>query len=472
MDSRLCGNDVRIGARAFGVDAVEEASVWGQRQRALTFGLVLIVSLTAFEAMAVATVLPAAIGDIGGVRFYGWAFSSFMLSNLVGIQMAGQAADRRGAHPPFIVGCLFFALGLIVAGLSRGPMSFIVGRLLQGAGAGAVSAAAYVAVARGYATEARPRMLAIFATAWVIPGMIGPAAAGALAHLFGWRSVFLFLIPLVAVALLLAAPALRKLGVASEGETPSEVGVGPALALAVGVGLALLSVEVSFRPAGWSMLVAGVLLAFVSLRRLLPSGTLRAAPGLPAAIASLAVMSAAFFGAEAYVPLAITTVREQSTFMAGATLTAATLCWTTGTWIQERWVTRIGHRPLAAFGLVLMIVGIAGTAMVLWPAVSVMVAPITWGVAGLGMGIAYPTASLVALSSASPGREGEASAALQLANVLGMAIGTGIGGGVFGFVTAEAYSTASAIAVVEGCAAAAAVLGLAVTTRLASVRAS
>lgn len=450
---------------------MEATSVWQPQQRALTVGLVLIVSLTAFEAMAVATVLPSAIDDIGGVRFYGWAFSSFMLSNLVGIQMAGQAADRHGAHPPFIVGCLFFAAGLIVAGLSRGPISFIVGRLLQGGGAGAVSAAAYVAVARGYDTAARPRMLAIFATAWVVPGMVGPAAAGALAHVFGWRSVFLFLIPLVAVALLLAAPALRKLGVASDEES-SGTGVAPALALALGVGLALVSVEITLRPLGWLLLGAGTVLAGVSLRRLLPEGTLRAAPGLPAAIAALAVMSAAFFGAEAYVPLAITTVREQSTFMAGATLTAATLCWTAGTWIQERWVTRIGHRLLAALGLTLMIAGITGTALVLLPAVPVLIASVTWGIAGLGMGIAFPTASLVALSSATAGREGEASAAMQLANVLGMAVGTGIGGALFGFVTAQAYPTAIAIGVVEACAAVAAVLGLLVSVRLASVTAS
>jgi MFS family permease len=163
-------------------------------QRRLTTGLVLVVSLTAFEALAVATILPVAIRDIGGVRFYGWAFSSFMLANLVGIQMAGEAADRRGAERPFVLGCGCFAAGLAVAGLSHGLLTFILGRVLQGAGAGAISAASYVAVTRGFTSAARPRMLAILSTAWVIQDG-GSGAASGLAHLFGWRSVFLALIP-------------------------------------------------------------------------------------------------------------------------------------------------------------------------------------------------------------------------------------------------------------------------------------
>jgi MFS family permease len=444
--------------------------VWQPQQRRLTAGIVLMVSLTAFEALAVATILPAAIGDIGGVRFYGWAFSSFMLANLVGIQMAGEAADRHGAQRPFFVGCLFFSCGLVLAGLSRGPWTFIVGRLLQGAGAGAVSASVYVAVARGYSSATQPRMLAVLASAWVIPGMVGPAVAGGIAHLFGWRAVFLSLLPLTVAALVLAAPPLRTLTASGESSAASKT--GPALALALGVGLALVATEGESARFVWLLLVVGLVIAAFALQRLVPKGTLRAEPGLPAAIASLAVMSAAFFGAEAYVPLALTAVRAQSTFVAGVTLTAATLCWTTGTWIQERWVAHTTHRRLTLIGMTLIIVGIAGTASVLSPSTIVGLAPVTWGIAGMGMGIAFPTATLVALGSAPEGREGEASAAMQLANVLGMAVGTGVGGALFGFATASGYSTAIAIALVETCGVVTGILGLGAAFRLASVKRS
>jgi MFS family permease len=214
------------------------------------------------------------------------------------------------------------------------------------------------------------------------------------------------------------------------------------------------------------VLATGVALAVRALQRLLPAGTLQAAAGMPAAIAALAVMSAAFFGAEVYVPLALTTVRAQSTVMAGVALTAATLCWTAGTWIQSRIVTRWGYRTLTVLGLMLMVVGIGGTAAVLIPSVDVLTAPVMWGIAGLGMGIAYPTATLVALGSAPAGREGEASASMQLANVLGMAVGTGVGGGLFSFMTAAGFSMAVAVAIVEVSALGVAIVGIAAALRL------
>jgi hypothetical protein len=51
-----------------------------------------------------------------------------------------------------------------------------------------------------------------------------------------------------------------------------------------------------------------------------------------------------------------------------------------------------------------------------------------WTVAGLGMGLAYAPLSLMMLHNALPGQEGQASASLNLADVLGTAIGIGVGG--------------------------------------------
>jgi MFS family permease len=444
---------------------IDDGGIWHPQRRRLTVGLVLIVSLTAFEALAVATALPAAIGDIGGVRFYGWAFSSFMLANLVGIQAAGETADRRGAQRPLAFGGALFAGGLLVAGLSTGIVMFIAGRVLQGLGAGAISAASYVAVARAYPSGARPRMLAVLASAWVVPGMIGPAAAGGLTHLFGWRSVFLILLPLVAVAVALATPPLRPL-TGSEGEHLAPSRTGPALRLAVGAGLAMWAIESLPALPAWLALALGLALAVPGFRTLLPPGVARAQPGLPASVAALGLMSAAFFGAEAYVPLSITTVRGASMLLAGATLTAATLCWTSGTWIQERLVRRVSYRVLGCTGVALILAGVAGTASVLSELIPVAIAPLMWGVSGLGIGIAYPTATLVGLEHAPAGREGESSAALQLANVLGTAMGTGVGGGLLALVTATGRSTATGIAAADVFALVVGMLGLAAANGL------
>jgi hypothetical protein len=68
----------------------ELSGVWARPQRSLTVGLLLTISATAFEALAVATVLPATVADLGGLGFYGWVFSGFMLCNLVSIAVSGR----------------------------------------------------------------------------------------------------------------------------------------------------------------------------------------------------------------------------------------------------------------------------------------------------------------------------------------------------------------------------------------------
>jgi MFS family permease len=113
-----------------------------------------------------------------------------------------------------------------------------------------------------------------------------------------------------------------------------------------------------------------------------------------------------------------------------------------------------------------MAAGIAGVAAVLMPTVPVAVAPVAWGLAGLGIGVAYSTTALVVLESAPPGEEGGASAALQLGNVLGIALGTGAGGAVLARATAAGGSTGGAIAISHAIAWLAAVAAIALAVRL------
>jgi MFS family permease len=418
------------------------AGIWGRSNRWLTIGLVLTVVGAAFEALAVATTLPATIRELGGLSLYGWAFSAFMLTNLIGITVAGTEADRRGPAAPYVVGIGLFVLGLLVAGLAPSMAIVILGRTVQGFGAGVISSVAYAAIGRGYDEAAKPRMLAVLASAWVVPGLIGPGLAGLIVDHAGWRWVFLGLAPLPIIAAALALPALRLLtpdaGRAVEGSS-----YGAAVRLAAGAGLALAGLGViSGGPTGSAgrgyiavavaLIAAGLALGWPALRRLLPAGTLRARPGLPATIATAGLVNMAFFGVDAFVPLALTDGRGQSATIAGLALTAATIAWTTGAWVQAQLAPRGARRGFVVAGLALIVIGIAGSAATLIPAVPVAVAPIAWGVAGLGMGLAYSTISLVVLETAPPGQEGTAASAMQLANVLATALGTGVGGVLVG----------------------------------------
>jgi MFS family permease len=410
-----------------------EGGVWAPGRRRLTVALVLTITLVAFESLAIATVMPVVSDDLGGLGLYGWVFSGFFLGSLLGIVLAGWAADRRGTRVPFAAGLALFTVGLVVGGTAPSMAVLVVGRVLQGAGAGVIPAVAYATVARSYPPDLRPRVFAVFSTAWVVPGLVGPAAASGIEHASSWRVVFLALLPLVAIAAALALPVLSDRDPTPDG---GEADADPdpdgrrrnAVVLVAGVALMLGGLGAHQVPLAVALVVVGAVPAAWAFLRLVPVGTVRLRPGLPAAVAARGVLTFAFFGADAYVSLAVTDGHDAPTWIAGLALTGATLAWTTGAWIQQRVVLRRGPRWLVQRGFAVIAVGIAVLAVALRPGVPVVATVVAWTIAGLGMGLSYAPISVTVLGTAEPGQEGRASASLQLTDVLGVSLGTGLGG--------------------------------------------
>jgi MFS family permease len=399
----------------------------------LTAGLVLTVTLVAFESLAISTVMPVVADDLGGLRLYGWVFSGFFLGSLMGIVVAGQLADERGTRLPFLIGLSCFAVGLAV-GATAGSMGVLVaGRVAQGFGAGAIPAVAYVSVGRAYPADAQPRVFAVFSTAWVIPALVGPAAASGLAEAWSWRAVFGALLPLVGLAAAMTVPALTTSRPA-EGDAGAGSAAPPirdrrldALVLVAGAAAVLAGLGAGTPVIGAALVVGGAIPAVRAFIRLVPPGTLRVIAGLPAAVAVRGLLTFAFFGADAYVSLTLTEVRHTSTWMAGIPLTTASLAWAGGAWVQQREIAVRGPQWLVRRGFLLVALGIGGMLVVLHP-VPVGVAVLAWSVAGLGMGLSFAPLSVTVLGLSEPGQEGASSSSLQLSDVLGVSLGTGLSG--------------------------------------------
>ncbi len=421
-------------------------SVWGE-QRALTAGLLMAVTLVAFEALAVATILPEAQRDLGGLRLYGWAFSGFLLASLVGIVWSGELCDRAGPAPPLAAGLILFGVGLLVAGLAPGMGVLVAGRVVQGLGAGSVPAVAYVAISRGYGEHQRPRLLALMSTAWVVPGLAGPGIAGVVAEATDWRFVFLGLLPLLGLAGWLTLPALRGLGPPQVPAERDGVRTWRALQLAGGTALLLAGATSGSIVAGIPLAVAGAVAALDALRRLLPAGSLRAARGLPSAVVGIGVLNLAFFGADAYIPYSLANLRDQPTWVVGMVLTLVTLSWTAGAWLVVHLGTRVSRSTLRAAGMLIIAAGIGGVAVALAPdAPVVLLTSVAWTIGGFGMGIAYSCFSLAALAQLPPGEEGVAGSALKLSESLGAAVGAGIGGALIAAGEAAGRDVEGAVA--------------------------
>jgi len=427
-------------------------------------GLVLNVTFVAFEALAIATIMPLVTADLGGIALYGWVFSAFLLADLVGIVVAGELADRFGPALPFGVGLALFAIGLLIGGLAPSMPVLVAARAIQGFGAGAIPAVAYVVIGRTYPDALRPRMFAILSTAWVVPGIAGPALAAFVADHVGWRSVFLGLLPLVIVAGSLALRELRSVP-----GNPDRVGrrvLFDAVRVASGAGLALAGLQARDVVVSPALVAVGLVLGVPALRNLLPSGTFTARGALPAAVLSRGLLTFAFFAPDIFVPLTVTTIRGESVVLSGLALTAGTLAWTTGAWIQERTVFRVGPAPLVRNGFLFVAVGIAGMGSVLTELTPAWFCIPAWGVAGLGIGMAYSSISLTVLRHAPAGSEGATASSMQLADILGNALGTGIGAVAVAAAVASFGNAVIGVAITDGMAGVLAIAGVLVASRL------
>lgn len=394
--------------------------------------MVVLTMLIAFEYLAVATAMPVVGRELDGYHLYGLAFSGGLAASVIATVVGGRWSDAKGPAAPLWAGLAGFMAGLVVAGVAPTMDVFVVGRFLQGLGGGLFGVALYVLVAQLYPAEMHPRVFSLLAAAWVLPSVVGPAITGFVTEHLSWRWVFLG-VPV------LAAPAAFVLHRGLAGSRPVrddrpgglDAAFLPRLAWSAmaAVGAALLQYGSGLRAPGLVLVIAGLVVLAVSLPRLLPPGTLRAGRGLPSVVAMRGLAAGAFFAAEVFVPLTLTRERGLSTTQAGLALTGAAVAWSLGSWIQGR---RPDNRVLILrTGMALIAAGVTVTALTVFRQVPVSAAFAGWALGGLGIGLVYPTLSVLVLELSGPGEQGRNSASLTIGESVFSIVAVAVTGALF-----------------------------------------
>ena len=310
-------------------------SVFAPRYRAMSVGVLMSVTVVAFQALGVGTVMPAVARELDGLERYGWAFSAFMLASVIGSVAAGQDADRAGPVRAYVGAIASFSAGSVLAALAGSWTLLLAGRALEGLGAGALGVVTYASASRAYPPEMYGRMLALMSSAWVLPSLAGPAVAGLIADHTTWRWVFVLLLPFLPVAVVLTLPGLRALSRA-RARWPPRAGCRRRSRSRPARGCSSARSASTSRCCSCRRAAAGLALALPSFRTLMPRGTLRAARGLPSGIVVRGLLAVAFLGCDAFLPLALTELRGFSVSQAGLVISAASLSWSLGSFLQAR----------------------------------------------------------------------------------------------------------------------------------------
>ncbi len=406
----------------------------------VTLAVLALVTIVAFESMAVSTAMPSVARELDAVRSYGFAFSVMLTAQLLGIVLAGVWSDRSGPLAGTVVGQALLAGGSGLCGMATTFPMFLVGRALTGLGGGLLVVMLYIIAGRVYPEHVRPRLFTYVSAAWVLPSLLGaPISAGLTTHL-SWRWVFWGVVPPILLTMFAIAHARRRVNtsgltaaVSSRDRNAHVRAAWAGLGIAVAAGA--LQYGTHHLRLEWSVktvvAIAGLVGVVAVAPMLVPAGTWVMRRGIPSVMLARALYTGSFYAGVTYVPLFLVGQRGTSLQTAGLALAVGAIGWAGGAWYQGHDALHLPRYRLVELGGVLLASGLAvvGAVSALhlpWP-----LAPLGLVLMGLAMGLGVTTTTVLALELSPMEDHGTASSSLQLADVLGSVIGIAAATAVF-----------------------------------------
>ncbi|MFZ0530649.1 MAG: MFS transporter [Propionicimonas sp.] len=245
------------------------------KQRNRVLGVLFVgVLMGALDIAIVGPALPAIQAEFGlDSRGASWIFSAYVLANLVGTPLMAKLSDHYGRRAIYVLDVGLFALGSLVVASSHVTGGFallLLGRLIQGFGAGGIFPVASAVIGDTFPPEKRGGALGMIGAVFGLAFIIGPIVGGLLLG-FGWQWLFLINLPIAAVVIALAWRVLPHVRVGGAGGFDWRGMLALTFALS-SLAYGLVSIEPAqfwtslARPAVWGWLVASAIAWIVLVR--------------------------------------------------------------------------------------------------------------------------------------------------------------------------------------------------------------
>ncbi|MEO5807770.1 MFS transporter [Devosia sp.] len=437
----------------------EATSTWGDlfrgnnglRIAVLTGG----VGLHAINVLMGETLLPSVVGDIGGLDLFAWNVSIFIVASIIASIFAAIRPFGIGPRSNYILATCAFGLGSLICGLAVNMPIMLVGRAVQGLGAGLLMALSYGMVRLIFPQNLWPRAISLVSGVWGVATLIGPAIGGVFAQLDAWRFAFILLVPL---AFILCALSMRVIPRHSDERGVDNV---PVLQVGLVVGAVLLISVASVQTANPALALALTLAAVLAIiwlgyaerhsdRRLLPTGTFTAASVIAPLFATMLLLQLSITS-DVFVPLFLQRLHAQPPLMAGYLVALLSLGWTTGSMLLSG---QTGNNARAVLVGGPIAVGLAAIGLALFMARDnasgdlLLVLPVAASLLllGLGIGSAWPHLLTRLMAAAPEGEKDITSAAISMVQLFASGFGAALGGTIVNLAgLSEKGSTQGAI---------------------------
>ena len=413
-------------------------------------GLLLGMFVAILASTVVATSLPRIIGDLGGGESaYTWVVTSTLLATTVSTPVWGKLADLFNRKLLIQLSLVIFVLGSALAGFSQNPGTLITFRVLQGLGAGGLTALSQIILADIISPRERGRYSGYFGAVMAVGTVGGPLIGGLLTDSLGWRWNFFVGVPFAAAAIILLQLTLKLRTSPKRKVSIDYLGIAT---IAGGVSLLLVWITLAGKnfdwvsPTSFVMVIGAVILlvatVFIELRAkepILPMTLFKNRTFSMSVIGSIAV-GIAMFGATVYLAqymqLARGATPTQSGLltipMIGGLLIAST--------VGGSLVTKTGKwKPIMLIGSIALVVGLALMGTIEYDTPYIVVA-VYMVIMGSGVGLVMQNLVLVVQNTTEPKNIGAASAGVAFFRSLGGAIGVSVLGTVLGTRVADLIS--------------------------------
>jgi EmrB/QacA subfamily drug resistance transporter len=394
-------------------EAGESGALVERRRWLLLVASTTVAGLIALETTVISVALPSIRDDLGGgSATIEWVASIYLLTYAVSLLPSGRLVDRFGGGRIFVAGTAVYVGAALLGAVAEWPWMLIVGRGMQGVGAGMVSPAGLVLVTHAFGREHRGYAVGLIAMIVGFFSAVGPIVGGAFTDTIGWRAIFVVHALLAAVAAALVLHTLRE----ERTSRAVELRLRSVLLLS-GVVLGLQVCIIEGGRIGWPVAVALAILAALSgvalwriergsADKVLDFSLLRLPPVAASAI-SRSVVSFAFFGNLFYLTLFLESAAGYSAFETGLILLPSSIAGVLASPFVGRLVDRAGENSIMLGGVALAAVGLF--ALVLVNAGSSVVFHLTPALLLNGIGfsmvsVAAKTAPLAAVSEDLHGR--------------------------------------------------------------------